>query len=91
MSGAVAISPARAVDAGIFAAHVEWQAVALGLSEWPEECGDAPVTLFLEGAFGGADYLLGADAQGGWRLWRMDDEWRFVGAFGKWPDQWTKV
>ena len=90
-----------AVLAEVFGRAVEWSPVALSDNEWPDEALDGMVDGFREASFGMAEYLVGV--RGPWNaepreakfsLWRMnrdESDWRFLGHFDRWPEQWTKV
>ncbi len=89
------------VLAEVFGRAVAWSPVALSQSEWPEEALDGAVTGFRESTFGAAEYLVGVRGvwnaephQAKYSLWRMnkdESEWRFLGHFDRWPEQWTKA
>ena len=87
--------------AEVYGRRVDWQTVALSVSEWPDEGTDGSIDLFREAEYAHVDYLVAE--RGVWSgfpnppeysLWRMkkdETDWRFLGHFDKWPAQWTKV
>ena len=90
-----------AVLAEVFGRDIEWTPVALSESEWPDEALDGTIDGFREATYGAADYLVGV--RGMWShfpepskfsLWRMnkgETDWRFLGHFDYWLEQWTKA
>lgn len=86
--------------AEVYGHAIEWSTVALAASEWPDEGAEGSIDLFREAEYGMADYLVAE--RGVWSgfpdppqfsLWRMnkdETDWRFLGHFDRWPDQWTK-
>ena len=87
--------------AEVYGRNVAWQSVALSAGEWPDEGAEGSIDLFREAEYAHVDYLVAERGQWSgfpdppeYSLWRMkkdETEWRFLGHFDRWPDQWTKV
>lgn len=98
MAGNTIADPVQLAE--VHGRNVGWQPVALSASEWPDEGAEGSINIFREAEYGMAHYLLAERGLGdrlsdppAYSLWRMkkdESEWRFLGHFDHWPDQWKK-